>query len=201
MIANVFVWQPLHVATNLVRLFSTPSMTYSDFFGYGPYLQGWVWLTVYWGLFCVLLSIAALLLWPRGRELGFGKRISAARHRLHGAPALITVLVLLSFVGTGAWIFVNTKIWNRTESSNHRDRATADYEKNYKKYEYQRLPRIVDVRYAIDLRPETRDMIMTGDEIIRNETSAPTLDRNFDTEIEMAGLTPKVEDKRLNYRI
>ena len=40
-IVNIFIWRPLHVATYLVQFGNTPTMTYSDFFGYAPFLRAW----------------------------------------------------------------------------------------------------------------------------------------------------------------
>ena len=67
-IVNLFIWRPLHVATNLVQFGQTPTMVYSDFFGYAPFLRAWEWFTLYWAAFCLLLVVATLVLWPRGRD-------------------------------------------------------------------------------------------------------------------------------------
>ncbi len=75
---NAFAWTPLHVATNLVQFGGTPGMTYSDFFGYGPYWKSWLWFTAYWTAFCVLLGVLSLALWRRGWETGWRGRLSEA---------------------------------------------------------------------------------------------------------------------------
>ena len=77
-IANMFTWRPLHVATRLVQFGSQPDTTYSDFFGFAPYWKSWLWFTAYWLAFCGLLAVASVLLWQRGRELGWKPRLKLA---------------------------------------------------------------------------------------------------------------------------
>ncbi len=82
-------------------------------------------------------------------------------------------MLLAAFLGAGAWIYYNTEVLNQTSSENDRDRIAADYEKTYKKYENLPQPRVVDVKYAIDLYPERRAATMRGDTIIQNKTDQP----------------------------
>jgi ABC-type transport system involved in multi-copper enzyme maturation permease subunit len=206
-ILNAFVWRPLHVGTDLVRFAARPSMTYSDFFHYTPYLPAWLWFTLYWGLFCGLLAVASVLLWPRGRETKLATRLKIARGRFSVPVAVLTSVLAVAFVGTGVWIYINTEVWNRVQSQNDRDKLQADYEKTYKNFQGKAMPRIVDVKYAIDLYPETRSMTMTGDETIKNETTAPLTEihfvtaENYKTEIALPGSTVEKDDPRLHYSI
>ncbi len=48
LIVNAFIWIPLDVSSLLVRYGSRPSMTYSDFFHFTPFIASWIWFTVYW---------------------------------------------------------------------------------------------------------------------------------------------------------
>jgi len=207
LILNVFIWRPLHIATYLVRFGSQPDMTYSDFFGYAPYIKAWGWFTLYWTAFCVLLFVASILLWPRGRETAWRHRFRDAAFRWRGALRGVAAAGIVAFVVLGGWIYYNTKILNKIVPEGDRDTLTADYEKTYKKYEKQPQPRITDVKYAIDLFPETRNMTMRGTQTIKNETDAPlreihfTLDDNYNTTIELEGAKLATDDKRLSYQI
>ena len=113
---------------------------------------------VYWIAFSVLVATATALLWPRGKETSIGKRWSIARQQFGGAWRVVTLLALAVFVASGAWVFYNTKIVNEIITPKVAERRRADYEKKYKKYEGIPQPRIQDVRYAIDIFPETRNM-------------------------------------------
>ncbi len=88
-ITNSFIWSPLNVATNLVKFGTTPEVVYSDLFGDAPYITAWRWFTLYWVLFCALLAVATIMLWPRGRPAGWRERWRNARLRFRSPwPAL-----------------------------------------------------------------------------------------------------------------
>ncbi len=205
-IVNFFVWRPLHVATYLVQFGQTPSLVYSDFFGYEPFLKGWAWFTLYWTAFSVVLVVATLVLWPRGRDLRWSSRLRNARLRFTGPLRAFAGFGLVAFAAIGLWIFFNTKVLNRLRSENDQDTLQADYEKAYKKFEKQPEPRITDVKYAIDIYPETRGMEMRGQQTIVNKTSQAlpeiqfTLADNYDTRIDLPGGKLVKDDNRLLFQ-
>jgi ABC-2 type transport system permease protein len=208
-ILNLFIWKPLHVATYLVQFGLRPDMTYSDFFGYSPYLVSWAWYTVYWGLFCLALAALTLLLWQRGRDTGWRMRLRVASQRLHGPLRTVLALSLVLFVASGSWIYWNTEVLNQTVSEHDGELKQTDYEKTYKHFEHQPGPRVQDIHYTIDLRPESSSMTMHVVESIRNETTAPITEIHFSlpdpqdytAEIQLDGASIKLDDMRLSYRI
>jgi ABC-2 type transport system permease protein len=207
-IANQFVWRPLHVATLLVQFGSQPTATYSDFFGFAPYWKSWTWFTMYWLAFCGLLAVASILLWQRGREHAWRLRLRDARLRFTAPVRVLTMVLLAAFLGTGAWIYYNTKVLNTIRSEDDNDRQSADYEKTYKKYEKLPQPRVIDLKYAIDLYPERRAASMRADTIIQNKTDKPiaVLHLNYAgpeyrTEVQIDGAKLKQDDQRLQYQI
>jgi ABC-type transport system involved in multi-copper enzyme maturation permease subunit len=207
-IANQFAWRPLHVATRLVQFGSQPDTTYSDFFGFAPYWKSWTWFTVYWLAFCGLLAVASVLLWQRGRERAWRVRLRNARLRFTVPLRVLAFALLALFLGTGAWIYYNTKVLNTILSEDDRDRMAADYEKTYKKYDKLPQPRVIDLKYAIDLYPERRAATMRADTIIQNKTDKPiaVLHLNdagpdYRTQVQIDGATLKQRDPRLQYSI
>src|SRR5271165_198673 len=206
MIANAFVWRPLAIGTRLVKFGSRPGIVYSDFYQRAPFMPGWSWFTLYWGVFCLLLAVASIVLWQRGRETGWRQRFFNARLRT-GAVAPLALLLTALFAGTGGWIYYNTKIVNKLVPDVDRDKLQADYETTYKKYTDMPQPRVVNVTYGIDIYPQTRNIEMRGDEEIVNETSGPisqihlSLPNLYDTGIELDGATIVSDDTRLYYRI
>ena len=207
-IANLFAWRPLHVATLLVQFGGQPNTTFSDFFGFAPYWTSWLWFTAYWMAFCGLLAVASILFWQRGREHGWKVRWRQARLRFSGPFRVLALVLLAAFAGTGAWIYYNTKVLNTILSENDRDTLSADYEKTYKKYEKLPQPRLIDLKYFIDLYPERRAAAMRGDTIIQNETAQPIsvlhvndAGPDFQTEVQVDGAKLKQDDTRLQYRI
>ncbi len=86
-ILNVFAWRLLKIDTRMVRYGSIPGHTYSDMYGFAPFVDAMRGFYVYWLLFAGILSSIAVLLWQRGKERGFVSRIKAAFSRCKG-PAL-----------------------------------------------------------------------------------------------------------------
>jgi len=208
-ILNLFIWNPLHVATNLVQFGSRPSMTYSDFFGYSPYIRSWAAYTMYWTAFCAILAVLSILLWQRGRDTAWKARFSLARQRLHGPLPVALAASVTVWVALGGWIYWNTEVLNHTRSEHDGEMVQVDYEKAYKRYEKQQFPRILDVKYAIDLQPETSSMTLHGTAQIKNETAAPMQtihftvadEDDYKTDISLPGMQPMKSDARLSYRI
>ncbi len=207
-IANLFIWRPLNVNTNLLQFASRPNTTYSEFFGFAPYWQSWIWFTVYWLAFCCVLAVASVAFWQRGRESEWKFRLREAAGRFSGGLRLAALASVAAFLGSGAWIFYNTKVLNTVLGEKDTDKVAVDYEKSYKKYEHLPQPRVVDVNYAIDIYPEKRAATVRGDEVIENKTTSPiaTLhlsyaDPDYSTQIGIDGATLKYDDTRARYRI
>jgi ABC-type transport system involved in multi-copper enzyme maturation permease subunit len=207
MIANAFVWKPLRMATYLVRYGSRPDTNYSDFFGHAPYLAAWSWFTAYWMAFAALLAVVSILLWRRGRESSWRHRLRMAAQRFRGPLRPFAAVAGALFLVTGAWAFYNTKVLNTLRSEHDSQKLQADYEKSYKKYEGLPQPRVTDVRFGIELYPETRNATVHLDQELRNKTGAPidrlhiSLPRRIDYDIRIPGATIALNDARLGYRV
>lgn len=206
-LANLFIWNPLRIASLMVQFGLRPNMQYSDFFGYHAYLESWAWFTLYWSAFCGILAMASILLWQRGRDSNWRVRWSNARLRFHGSLRALMVFFVLAFGVVGAWVYYNTKIVNHVRSEHDNEVIQTEYEKRYKKYERELKPRVVDVKYAIDLQPETARMTLRAEETIRNESGRPLdhirfslADRDlYDTEITAEGLKRSSDDRLENF--
>ncbi len=207
LIANAFMWRPLHVASSMLQFGSLPTMTYSDFFGFAPWIVSWRWFALYWGFFCLLLSVKSVLLWQRGRDTGWRARLLNARQRFHGLVRVAAYIGLAGFLLTGAWVFYNTEILNHFDSEYQAQRRQADYEKNWKEYQNLPQPRITDVRYNVAIYPSHRGLVLHSTEQIQNETSAPisqvwfTTDRNFTSHIALPGAQLSTDDTETGFRI
>ena len=117
--------------------------------------SGWRWFTLYWVLFCALLSIATVIFWPRGKQARWRERFAApvcALRRLAAGGGF------LAFAATGGWVVYNTKVLNRLLGPKDLQRRQADYEKSYKPFDRLPQPRVRSVKYAVDIYPESRNM-------------------------------------------
>ncbi|HTW81253.1 MAG TPA: M1 family aminopeptidase [Terracidiphilus sp.] len=207
LIANAFIWRPLHVATYMVQFGNLPTMTYSDFFGYQPWMKSWSWFAIYWTLASILIALVSILLWPRGKDTRLKVRLLNAQLRFRGAIRAWMLAAAAGFVLVGAWVYYNTEVLNKVESQYDQQKRNADYEKSYKKYQNLPQPRITDVHYNIAIYPATRALVMRGQQQIKNETAKPidtlylTLDHNFTSSIELAGAQLATDDKKLGFQI
>ncbi|MGB7728650.1 MAG: hypothetical protein WBL50_11495, partial [Candidatus Acidiferrum sp.] len=205
--ANDFLWHPLNVATNLVQFAGRPSVIYSDFFGDAPYRSAWNWFTLYWLLFCMLLAIASVMFWPRGRQERWQARSRIAALRFSSGWKTGAAFSLLAFAACGCWIWYNTKVLNHLQGPKDLERVQAEYEKTYKPLEKLPQPRVRSVKYAVDVFPSHRNVNIRADEVIYNPYSHPleeihfSMDPDYDTSIDIPGAALVKDDRRLAYRI
>jgi ABC-2 type transport system permease protein len=207
LIVNLFIWKPLNVSSNLVQFGSTPDVTYSDMFGDAPYITAWRWFALYWILFCGLLAVATVMFWPRGKQGRWAERWRIARLRFSGPWRALALLCVVSFAASGAWIFYNTKILNPLIGPKDQLVLQADYEKNYKQFDRLPQPRVRSDKYWVDIFPETRNVTLRVQEELYNPYSQPlteihySVDRQYDTDIQIPGTILAKNDTRLSYRI
>ena len=206
-IVNTFLSGYLEIASRLIRFGSFSSHTYSDFYGFAPYAAQMFWFGLYWTLFCGLLGTSAILLWQRGRDTTYRNRFGNAIKNLKSAPLIVALTFLIGFVTVGSYIYYQTLIVNTVQNKPQRDKERADYEKNYKQFQNLPQPRVIDVKYDIALKPETREFTMKSVQVIQNKTDKPidklhlTVDNSYDHQIQIDRATLETDDKRLNYRI
>ena len=207
LVANVFAWTPLNVASNLPKFANRPRIIYSDFFADAPFRLAWRWFSLYWLLCCALLYVLTVMFWPRGKDTRWKERTGIARLRFAGVWPILAVLGCLTFTSVGGWAYYNTKVVNKIEGPKDMLHNQADYEKAYKQFDKKEMPRVRDVKYNIEIYPEQRQMVLTADAAIQNPYTHPldeihfTLNRLYDSQIQIPGATLAKDDKRLNYQI
>jgi ABC-2 type transport system permease protein len=158
---------------HLYRYASDSGMTYSDMNGYGPFWRPWLWWRAYWATFALLLVALTALYWVRGQETAWRTRTRVARARFHGPVRALTALSALAFLALGGWTYYNTTVVNEYRTSKQDERAQADYEKLYKRFEGIAQPRIVSTRLDVDIFPETGGLHVRGHYGLRNRTAQP----------------------------
>lgn len=207
LIFNLFAWQAMDVASNMIIFGGVPRHTYSDMNGYNPYVQGLVWFNLYWLLFSGLLVMAVIYSWVRGKETSIKNRLHAAKTAFSGNYRTITFALLIFWLLTAGFVFYNTQILNTYKTPRAREIAQAAYERNYKKYEDINQPRLTDIRYRIDLYPESRDLTVIADAMMYNSGSTAidsihfTMVEGFDVNIELDNAELVLDDEKLHYRI
>ncbi|HYH46844.1 MAG TPA: M1 family aminopeptidase, partial [Thermoanaerobaculia bacterium] len=185
-----------------------PSMTVSAMNGYGPYLQGLVWFTLYWSFGALILFALALLFRVRGTDPSWRSRLRQARERFHGPVRWMLAAGVVGFLATGGFVFYNTNVLNAYVPGDLAEQRQADYEKKYRRYKDIALPRVTAVRTWVDIFPAERRMEARGRYLLANRSGKPLADIHvsLDPEVEVrkldfGGHTVKLHDQVLGYSI
>ncbi|MGH8725836.1 MAG: hypothetical protein ACREU1_13330, partial [Burkholderiales bacterium] len=192
-LVSAIVLDSLDFDHNLYRYAGAPNMPYSDMNGYGHFVVPFLWFTLYWTCFAVVLFGLSLLLRLRGTEPSSRHRLRQAAARFHGPVRIAIALGLVGFAATGAFIFWNTNVRNEYLPGDEQERRQAEYEKRYRRYIDLAMPRIVAVRTKVDIYPEERRMAARGHYTLRNQTARPIGDLHLN-------IDPRVDLRELRFR-
>ena len=163
-------WELMH---HLYRFAEVPYYVYSDLYGYGPYKAGIFNFKLYWIVFAVLLSIIGSVFWVRGKIYGLKDRWKLARKNLSTQTGIVFSITCISLLLIGGWIYYNTNILNTYNTKFESNRINAIYEKTYADTEFLPQPKVTDVVLNVKLFPEERDVIISGQYLIKNKTDIP----------------------------
>jgi hypothetical protein len=172
----------LHLEHNLASFASLPPLVYSDLNGYGHFLQGWSWFALYWALIGAALLFLAQAFRVRGPAPSWRARIAGGLRGLRGGAGIGLALSVAASAAVGGWIFTNTNVVNRYESSEELLDRAADYEKRYRGFLDLPNPSVTAVRADVAIYPAERRVDINGAYQLRNKTGAPldTLRIQFD---------------------
>jgi len=206
-ILNAFVWGPLDIQSHMLQFGSTPSMTYSDMNGYGPFVAGQTWFSLYWLLAALLVCFVGYAFAIRGKEATMPQRLREAGSRLRRRSLAIGGVAAL-FVLTGGFVFYNTQVLNTYKTPDTNTAEQKAYELTYKKYEGMAKPKWVDLTYHLNIYPERRALYSLVHAVAVNATAESiseihfTVPETMDTmAIDIPGARLTTFDKRLSYRI
>ena len=206
-ILNLFIWQLFNVSSNMLIFGGTPHVTYSDMNGFGPFVPSLIWFNMYWILACVIISFILFSFYLRGKETGFKSRLIKAKQVLGKNKLYLSGFVLL-FIICACFVYFNTQVINKYNSSDEQERIQLDYEKAYKKYEGLVQPRLYKLDFNIDIMPYKRNVIVHVDAWAKNISNKSITELHFtmpqlsdSVKITIARSKLKLRDNRLGYRI
>ncbi len=206
-IINSFIWGLFEINSNMISFGARPNITYSDMNGFGPFIPGATAFSLYWFLFCVLLCFVCLAFYIRGKEPLMNYRLTHAKLSF-GKNKLAITLSVLAFLVCGGFVYYNTKILNKYDSSIEQEDKQVDYEKKYKKYENINQPRFYKFNYSIDIMPQERSIAAKVEAWAKNKSNAPISELHFtmplaidSIQIRIPGSQLQLKDKRLFYRV
>jgi aminopeptidase N len=217
-IISTQVMSNLGLEHNLYQYASGPGVPLTDMNGMGDFWKGSYWFKAYWSAFAVLLLILSYGLWRRGTEMRLSARMKRLPRLLKGPAGVVAAAAVLVFVGTGAFIFVNTNVWNEYRTRlgqeklqadyekaalglNGRKLAGADYEKAVLALERMPQPTVTAVKLDVDLDPHAPRMVTKGTYELVNQTAQPLTEVHlrYDPDLKLArvDLPGSSLDKRL----
>jgi len=206
-IVNSFIWGLLEINSNMLNFGNTPSITYSDMNGFGPFISSTIWYNVYWALFCLILCFVITAFFIRGKEQQFKYRWVNAKVQF-GKNKIFIAISILAFALCSSFVYYNTKVLNTYDSSKEQENKQVDYEKKYKKFEHITQPRFYKFNYTIDLIPEERSMTAKIEAWAKNKSNTPIQELHFtmpqlsdSLKISIAGAKLKLKDSSLKYQI
>ncbi|KAA1157230.1 ABC transporter permease/M1 family aminopeptidase [Pseudoalteromonas distincta] len=132
------------------------SVPYSDINGYGHFLQGAHWYTLYWGALSLVLAIVGFALWHRGPSQTLRTRLSMLRYNMSLKGQAVAVVSVLVFVGAGYNIYNNTRVLNEFTTSDEFQDKQISYEQQFAQYKDLALPMVTDVDLTVDIYPKRR---------------------------------------------
>ncbi|WP_269715203.1 ABC transporter permease/M1 family aminopeptidase [Caulobacter sp. NIBR2454] len=193
---------------NLYNYGSGPNVPLSDMNGQGRFWEGAWWFRLYWSAFAVVLLVLAHVLWRRGAETRMSPRLRRMGARLNGPAGVVLGLGLCVFAAAGAFIYLNTNVWNEYRTRIDDERWMADYEKTLTPLENIPQPKIASVRLEVDIHPDAPRIDTRGVYVVENRTAQPLrqIHVRFARDLKVKGLSiegarPQRTLDQFNYRI
>ena len=173
-VIGVFVLQPILFnfgwESTLYLPGSTAPFTYSDMNGYGHFVPALFWSITYWFSIFAFLGVVSIAYTRRGSEDSLAARTRLAIGR---APRLAPAAAFFALIaaGSGVWYFYNSHVLNEYLTAKDRRHIQAGYERDFKKFELFRQPKITAVDATINIYPERRSFDGTGRFTLQNKTT------------------------------
>jgi hypothetical protein len=155
---------------------TTPDTVYSAMNGFGHYLPRERAFELYWGGVALMLLAAAHALWPRGTNEELKSRLLLARRNLTPGVLAAFGAGLAIFAGAGGLLYYNLEVAGDYQTAYTREEQRAQYELRYKRYADLPQPRIVATDLQVDIAPQTRSLLVTGEYQLENRTGKPVSD-------------------------
>lgn len=206
-VLNAFLWQFLRIDTLMVRFGRLPTYVYSDMFGIAPYTDGLIGFSAYW------IAVSGILLWVcavalhRGIPTALRVRFSEEARSCSTLSRAFLGLSCLATLAIGGWLYYNTQVINTLVGSKEIEARRIKYEETYSKVAGKPQPKIVDVKYEIDIFPETRNMKMFGTQTIVNKSDQPidtlyiNVANSYETTLEIPNAALEKDDKDMGIRV
>ncbi|MDO9066955.1 MAG: M1 family aminopeptidase, partial [Deltaproteobacteria bacterium] len=168
-LGDLALYEMVKSASPILRYGHIPKYIYSNLNGFGHYGPMILWYTFYWLLLATLMLVATSLLWRHGNETSLKHRLILARQNIRPAHTIALIILALSFLGTGGYIYYNRQVLNKYQSQDDQKKEQAAYEMKFAKYQNAPQPGSRRVNLKIDFYPEQRKAILKGSYSLVNQ--------------------------------
>jgi ABC-2 type transport system permease protein len=158
---------------NLLLYSYTPDFHVSDMDGLGHMAKPVYWFNIYWLLCGGLLIIIAALFYYRGVTSSFKERLQLLGQRFDAKTRLFTAILLLAFLGVGAYNYYNVSYLNIFLTKIEGEDRAILYEKKLKRYASLPLPKITRIKMNVDLFPDKQEEFVKAWVTLVNRTNKP----------------------------
>lgn len=152
---------------------AVPSAPLSEMNPAGDGGEARAWISLYWLLWSGLASVVMWLFWPRGQRASIKAGLARARVQLAGPGGWVTGGLVLATAAVGAWIFVNTVVWNTFEPDSASEVRLARFERDVTPLLHAPEPIVVDTHVTVTLWPRAPRLEARGRLVLENRTDAP----------------------------
>ena len=167
---SAFAFIPMGIEHNMYNFGVSPLLRYSDLNGYAWYMQTQAWYMLYWGALAIVLGILSYGLWQRGPQMSLKAKFSLLSYNIGQTGRVAVAALMIVFVGSGSFIYYNTKVINTFVSNDEQLDLLETYEKNYSQFEEAAFPVLTSVDADIDMFPSERRIEAKADFVVRNKT-------------------------------
>ncbi len=152
---------------------SGETLRYSDMNGHGHTLPNYFMFKGYWIGLMLMVASLAVAMFQRGKEPGFVSRFRHAVRHFSGFYRSAALLGLVFFLGCGFVIYYNRSVLNTYKTPKQKEKETADFEKDYKKYGAELQPRLVASNLQVDIFPDALGFTAKGSYYLKNKHAQP----------------------------
>jgi len=143
----------------------------SDMNGAGRFIEADIWIRAYYGSVAGLLVMFTYVLWNRGTLQPLKYRLKKLKAFQTGKFLAPFAVLLVLFVGSGAFVFYNTNILNEYRTSADSTAMQVAYEQRFRQYENLPMPRTVDINVQVDIFPYAGRIEARGRHVLENKTN------------------------------
>ena len=161
------------IEQRLFRFNSVTGLSYSDMQGWSDYISEFYMYRLYWFALAVVLYVISLQFFRRTVMLSAKQRVQKAYSSLNMPKLSALIIAFIAFITLGSWFYYHDNIKNTRYTGIEREKQRVEFEKTYSKYAGLPLPRITDVKIALDMYPKQRDYQAKGQFLLRNKTDQP----------------------------